>query len=151
MSDATQTFLEIANDSPYPIRLAGLLEAPETAVVEDLGRGFRLAPAAEAGGRNLVLDLLPFGVAAIRVGAPGVRVSSVTPYPSEAVLTSMQARSHELSLQLARLNQRPLRRRDRAGQSGFRARHRAAPSPAPAARPSRRAAAAAARRGRPRA
>ena len=103
--DATQSFLAIANDSPYPIRLACLLEAPETAVVEDLGRGFRLAPTAEAGGRNLVLDLLPFGVSAIRVGAPGVRVASLTAYPSEAVLAGMQARSRELSLQLARLNQ----------------------------------------------
>lgn len=28
LGDPTQTFLEIANDSPYPIRLAGLLDAP---------------------------------------------------------------------------------------------------------------------------
>ena len=76
--DAAQTFLAIANDSPYPIRLACLLEAPGDAAVEDLGRGLRLAPTAEAGGRNLVLDLLPFGVSAIRVGAPGVRVASLT-------------------------------------------------------------------------
>ncbi len=103
--DATQSFLAITNDSPYPIRLAGLLEAPQTAVVEDLGRGFRLAPAAEAGGRNLVLDLLPFGVSAIRVGAPRVRVASVTAYPSEAVLAGMQAQSRDLALRLARLNQ----------------------------------------------
>ncbi len=104
-SDATQSFLAIANDSPYPIRLACLLEAPETAVVEDLSRGFRLSPTAEAGGRNLVLDLLPFGVSAIRIGAPGTRVASLTAYPSEAVLAGMQARSRELALQLARLNQ----------------------------------------------
>ncbi|MGG7377361.1 hypothetical protein ACQ7B2_00685, partial [Escherichia coli] len=69
---AGQSFLSIANDSPYPIRLACLLEDAED-VVEDLGRGFRLAPAAAGvGGRNLVLDLLPFGVSAIRVGAPRV-------------------------------------------------------------------------------
>ncbi len=104
MSDDAQTFLEIANDSPYPIRLAGLLDAPGSAPVEDLGRGLRLAPAQEAGGRNLVLDLLPYGVAAIRVGAPRVQLSSVTPYPSEAVLTTMQSRFNELSAQLARLN-----------------------------------------------
>ena len=67
MSDDAQTFLAIANDSPYPIRLAGLLDVPATAPVEDLGRGLRLSPVPEAGGRNLVLDLLPFGVAAIRV------------------------------------------------------------------------------------
>jgi hypothetical protein len=104
MGDATQSFLAIANDSPYPIRLACLLEAPETAVVEDLGRGLRLAPTAEPGGRNLVLDLLPFGVSVIRVGSARARVASLTAYPSEAVLTGMEARSRELSLQLARLN-----------------------------------------------
>ena len=104
MNDDAQTFLEIANDSPYPIRLAGVLDAPVSALVEDLGRGLRLSPVPEAGGRNLVLDLLPYGVAAIRVGAPRVQLSSVTPYPSEAVLASMQARFNELAAQLARLN-----------------------------------------------
>jgi hypothetical protein len=104
MSDDAQTFLEIANDSPYPIRLAGLLDAPGSAPIEDLGRGLCLSPATEAGGRNLVLDLLPYGVAAIRVGAPRVQLSSVTPYPSQAVLTTMQSRFNELSAQLARLN-----------------------------------------------
>jgi len=104
MNDGVQTFLEIANDSPYPLRLASVLDAPASAFVEDLGRGLRLSPAPEAGGRNLVLDLLPYGVAAIRIGAPRVRLSSVTPYPSEAVLASMQARFNELAAQLARLN-----------------------------------------------
>lgn len=104
MGDDTQTFLEIANDSPYPIRLAGLLDAANTAPVEDLGRGLRLAPAPAAAGRNLVLDLLPYGVAAIRVGAPHARIASVTPYPSEAVLKTMQLRFNELSAQLGRLN-----------------------------------------------
>ena len=104
MNDGVQTFLEIANDSPYPLRLAGVLDAPASAVVEDLGRGLRLSPVPEAGGRNLVLDLLPYGVAAIRVGAPRVQLSSVTPYPSEAVLAGMQSRFNELAAQLARLN-----------------------------------------------
>jgi len=104
MNDGAQTFLQIANDSPYPLRLAGVLEAPASALVEDLGRGLRLSPVPEAGGRNLVLDLLPYGVAAIRVGAPRVQLSAVTPYPSEAVLASMQSRFNELAAQLARLN-----------------------------------------------
>ena len=104
MSDGAQTFLAIANDSPYPIRLASMLDAPGSASVEDLGRGLRLSPLPEPGGRQLVLDLLPFGVAAIRVAAPRVKVSSVTPYPSESVLTAMQARFDELTVQLARLN-----------------------------------------------
>jgi len=104
MNDGVQTFLAIANDSPYPIRLAGVLDAPASAVVEDLGRGLRLSPVPEAGGRNLVLDLLPYGVAAIRVGAPRVQLAPVTPYPSEAVLAGMQSRFNELAAQLARLN-----------------------------------------------
>ncbi len=37
LGDASQTCLEIANDTPYPIRFAGLLDAPATASVEDLG------------------------------------------------------------------------------------------------------------------
>jgi hypothetical protein len=104
INDGAQTFLEIANDSPYPLRLASLLDAPASAAVEDIGRGLRLSPAAEPGGRNLVVDLLPHGVTAIRIGAPRVQLASVTPYPSDAVLASMQARFNELAAQLARLN-----------------------------------------------
>ena len=72
--------------------------------VEDLGRNLRLVPQAVAGGRQLVIDLLPFGVSAIRVGAPKIQLAEITPYPSEAVLTSMEAQYRELSNQLARLN-----------------------------------------------
>ena len=104
LGDPTQTFLEIANDTPYPIRLAGVLDAPASAAVEDLGRNLRLVPQAVAGGRQLVIDLLPFGVSAIRVGAPKIQLTEITPYPSEAVLTSMEAQYRELSNQLARLN-----------------------------------------------
>ncbi len=104
MSDDTQTFLEIANDSPYPIRVGGVLDAPDAAAVDDVGRGLRLLPVTEAGSRHLVLDLLPFGAAAVRVAAPRARLSSVVPYPSPAILTSMQAQFNELSAQLARLN-----------------------------------------------
>ena len=104
IEDGSQTYLEIANDSPYPIRLACLLDAPVSAAVNDLGRGLRLAPTPEPGGRNLVLELLPYGVSAIRIGATRAQISAVTPYPSEAVLTSMQARSRELATLLTRLN-----------------------------------------------
>ncbi len=104
VNDQASTFFEFANDSPYLIRVAGLLTGPNSAPVEDLGRGVRLSPLAEGAGRKLVLDLLPFGVAAIRVGAPQTSISAVTPYPSEAVLADMQARFNELSVQLARLN-----------------------------------------------
>jgi hypothetical protein len=81
-----------------------LIDAPGAAAVEDLGRGLRLSPVLEPGGRQLVLDLSPFGVAAIRVVSPRVQVSSVTPYPSDSVLSSMQARFDELTVQLSRLN-----------------------------------------------
>lgn len=104
LGDPTQTFLEIANDTPYPIRLAGTLDAPESAAVEDLGRNLRLVPQAVPGGRQLVLDLAPFGISVIRVGAPKVQLAEITPYPSEAVLTSMEAQYQELSNQLSRLN-----------------------------------------------
>ncbi len=81
MSDGAQSFLEIANDSPYPIRIGGVLDAPDAAAVDDVGRGLRLLPVKELGSRHLVLDLLPFGAAAVRVAAPGVRLSSIVPYP----------------------------------------------------------------------
>ena len=61
--------MQIANDTPYPIRLSGVLDAPAAAAVEDLGRNLRLVPQAVAGGRQLVLDLL-----ALRgLGDPGRR------------------------------------------------------------------------------
>ncbi len=104
MSDETQTFVTIANDSPYPIRVGGVLEAPDAAAVDDVGRGLRLLPLKEAGSRHLVLDLIPFGAAAVRVAAPRAQLSSIVPYPSPAILTGMQAQFNELSAQLARLN-----------------------------------------------
>jgi hypothetical protein len=119
LSDEAQTFLEIANDSPYPIRLAGTLDAPATAAVDDLGRNLRLSPTTDAAGRNLVLDLLPYGVAAIRVAAPRVQFTGVTPYPSQPVLTSMQLRFNELSAQLARLNHGLAATPDEPANPGF--------------------------------
>ena len=102
--DGGSTYLSLANDTPYPVRLEALLAAPGSAAVDDLGRGLRLAPGAIPGGKQLVLDLIPFGVATLRVHAPQVRVGPVQPLPSEAVLARMQAQYHELSSQLARLN-----------------------------------------------
>jgi hypothetical protein len=103
-SESNRTFLEIANNSPYPIRVAGKLDLPGAVSVDDLGRGLRLALPAGPDGSNLVLDLLPYGVAAIRIAAPHVKIQSVSAYPSEAVTTSMRARFNELSAQLSRLN-----------------------------------------------
>jgi hypothetical protein len=104
LSDQSQTYLAITNDTPYQIRLSGVIDAQGAPAVEDLGRSLRLAPQPVAGGRQLVIDLIPFGVSAIRVAAPKVQLTGLTPYPSEAVLTSIEARYHELSNQLARLN-----------------------------------------------
>jgi hypothetical protein len=116
--DHAQTYLAIANDSPYPTRVAGVIDAPD-ATVDDVGRGLRLVPAPVAAGRNLVLDLLPYGVAAIRIGAPRAHFSAVTTYHSDAVRTSMQARFNELSAQLARLNRGPLSIAGEPANPGF--------------------------------
>ena len=51
-----------------------------------------------------MIDLQPFGASAIRIAAPKVELTKITPYPSEAILSIMETRYHELSTQLARLN-----------------------------------------------
>ena len=104
LSDSKDTFLEIANDSPYPVRLAGKLDIGAGVPVDDVGRGLHLAQVERPDGSNLVLDLLPYGIAAIRIGAPQVKFLSMNSYPSEAVMTSMRARFNKLSAQLTRLN-----------------------------------------------
>ncbi|AGA31371.1 hypothetical protein Sinac_7332 [Singulisphaera acidiphila DSM 18658] len=106
LRSGTSTYVSLANDTPYPVRVETLLGS-RSATVEDLGRSLRLAPEVVGEGSRLVLDLHPFGVAAIRVGAPQVKVGPVTPYPSEAVLAGMQARYDEISTQLARLSRTP--------------------------------------------
>ena len=69
LDDGARSFVEIANNSPYPVRLAGRLDLPAAVQIEDLGRGLRLKSIPQADGSNLVLDLLPYGVAAIRISA----------------------------------------------------------------------------------
>ena len=65
-----QTYLALANDTPYPIRLDTRARRPG-----DRRRSTTSAaaccsgPSRDAAGRHLVLDLLPFGVAAVRIGA----------------------------------------------------------------------------------
>ena len=121
LDDSAQTFLEIANNSPYPVRLAGQLDLPAAASIEDLGRGVRLNSMPQADGSNLVLDLLPYGVAAIRIAAPEVKLSAVNSYPSDAVMTGMRTRFNELSAQLARLNHGLSADAGRAGEFRLRA------------------------------
>ena len=107
------TYLALANDTPYPTRLETVLAGPSHAPVVDLGRNLALVPRPAPGGRSLVLDLPPFGVAAVRVGAPGVRVASARPYHPSAVLAGLEARKDDLSRTLARLNRFP-----QAGEAG---------------------------------
>lgn len=104
LNDEGRTVLQLVNDTPYSIRLAGVLKGVDAAAVDDLGRKLRLAPRPVEGGRQLVVDLAPFGVSAIRVDAPRAKLEGPTPYPPEAVLAAMQARYQEISTQLARLN-----------------------------------------------
>ena len=87
----SNTFLALANDTPYPILLEAVLQAPAGAPVDDLGRGIRLSPEKGPGTTRIVLDLAPYGVAAIQVGSPEVAVASVTPHPGPAVLDGMKA------------------------------------------------------------
>jgi len=114
---AGKTFLAVANDTPYPLRLDAAVSGPADAAVYDLGRESRLRPGADAAGRHLVLDLLPFGASAVRVDAPEVRLASVKTYPSETVLTGMQARYDGLSAQLSRLTRGADRSREKASQA----------------------------------
>ena len=104
LADDGRTVLQLVNDTPYPIRVAGVLKGVDAANVDDLGRKLRLAPRTVEGGRQLVVDLAPFAVSAIRVDAAGVQLDDATPYPSEEVLAAMEAQYRELSIQLGRLN-----------------------------------------------
>ena len=104
LADDGRTVLQLVNDTPYSIRLAGVLKGVDAAAVDDLGRKLRLAPRAVEGGRQLVVDLAPFAVSAVRVDAPRAKLENPTPYPSEAVVATMEAKYRELSVQLGRLN-----------------------------------------------
>jgi hypothetical protein len=88
------TVLGLANDTPYTIRVDATLRVPAGAAVDDVGRGLRLDPRPApggGGGRSLVLDLLPFGAAAVRVGGPGAKADPVALYPPRAVEEQYQS------------------------------------------------------------
>jgi hypothetical protein len=96
--------IAMVNDTPYTMRLAGVLKGDPKAVVEDLGRGVKLAPQAVEGGRRLVVDVAPFGLSAIRVAGDSTLDAAML-YPPDAALASMEAQSRTLSERLATLNQ----------------------------------------------
>ncbi|MDG3003107.1 hypothetical protein [Paludisphaera mucosa] len=104
LADGGRTVLEIVNDTPFAMRLAGVVKGDPNAAVEDLGRNLKLAPQAADGGRRLVVDLAPYGVSVVRVGAADVVLEKQAIYPPEPVLAAMESRSLELSSQLALLN-----------------------------------------------
>ena len=115
-----QTYLALANDTPYPIRLDTMLNAPKEAKVYDFARSSLLKPAdSEKSGRHLVLDLVPFGVASVRIDDPNVKVGSVTPYPSSSVLATLRARYNELSSQLTRLSRGADKGKNTPANPGF--------------------------------
>ena len=103
-SHAGRTYVAMANDTPYVILLETLLHAPLEATVDDLGRRQRLVPAAAPNGaRTLVLELPPFGVAALRVNSAAARVEPIGPYLPAG--RDLDARREHLSALLDRMAQ----------------------------------------------
>jgi hypothetical protein len=109
------TFVAMANDTPYPVRLDTVLNGPADAPVFDLARGVGLKAGSDPTGRHLVLDLPPFGVTAVRVGSDAVKIGSVTPYPSESVVATLETRYNDVSARLTRLNRAGDREKNRSG------------------------------------
>lgn len=97
-----RTYVGIANDTPYEILQSTRLSAPLQTPVDDLGRGVRLEPSeAEGGGQLLVLRLPPFGVSAVRLGAPAVKVEPMGTYLPG--LAEIEAQVADLSARLGRV------------------------------------------------
>ncbi len=99
-----ETFLAMANDSPYPILLETTLGTTGHPAVDDIGRGIRLEPEKGPNSLRLVIELGPYGVAATRISAPDVHLVGLAPYPGPAVLDGMKAQYEDLATTLARLN-----------------------------------------------
>ncbi len=104
----SDTYLAMANDSPYPILLEAVLQGGAGASVDDLARGVRLDPERNQGAIRLVLELPPFGVSSARVSSAEVRVASMVPHASLAVLDGMKAHYDDLDATLKRLNRAPM-------------------------------------------
>ena len=72
-----QTYFSVANDSPYKVVQTCLLSGTPGMQVDDLGHGSRLQPRQNEDGRyELVLELAPHSVAAIRIGAINATVEA---------------------------------------------------------------------------
>jgi hypothetical protein len=81
-----------------------VLKGEPEAAVEDLGRRLKLAPQPVEGGRQLVIDLAPYGMSVVRVAAEGTAFEKPALYPPEPELARMKSRFQDLSAQLASLN-----------------------------------------------
>ncbi|WP_337175199.1 hypothetical protein [Paludisphaera sp.] len=102
--DQGGALIAMVNDTPYTMRLAGVLKGDPKAVVEDLGRGVKLAPQSVDGGRRLVVDVAPFGLSVVRVAGDS-SLDGAKLYPPEAAIATMEEQSRALSERLATLNQ----------------------------------------------
>ncbi|RUL88512.1 hypothetical protein TsocGM_07305 [Tautonia sociabilis] len=78
ISAGEDTYIAIANDTPFAVEFSALLAAPASAPIVDLAGGTPLRVEAASGGRRVSVDLGPFGVAAFRVGAPGAHLGAVS-------------------------------------------------------------------------
>jgi hypothetical protein len=107
LHSGADTYLALANDTPYPILLETVLQGPANAPVVDLVRGIELDPEKLGGQTRLVLEMAPHGVTAIRIGSPEVSVASSTPHPGPAVLDGMKAQYDDLYTALKRLDRVP--------------------------------------------
>lgn len=103
MRSAGGTTIAMVNDTPYAMRIAGVLKGDPRTAVEDLGRGLKLVPQPAEGGRRLVVDVAAFGLSLVRVSGDA-SLDSATLYPPDAAMATMEARSRALSEQLATLN-----------------------------------------------
>lgn len=98
---AGQTYVMIANDTPYEILQAAIARVPTGTVIEDVGRDVRLEPTeAPGGGQSLVLRLPAFGVATLRVGAPGVEIETGGSYLP--AMSTLESQAEGLSTRLGR-------------------------------------------------
>ncbi len=98
------TYVELANDAPYTVRIELALEMAPKTRIDDLGREASLTPEPTEKGGRVVLDLAPYGVSVLRVADPHLKLASVSPRPTPAVLAEVKAKARELSERLERLS-----------------------------------------------
>lgn len=98
-----QTFLALANDLPFPLRLDIAIKAPKDAEVFDVPRDAKLAPDRLEQGFRLVLDVEPSGISLTKVTAPGIKVETITPYPPPTVQASLRQQADLIANRLEQL------------------------------------------------